>query len=301
MISEFRGCIAGFAIGDSLGMPVEGLSAEEIKRIYGRIDDFLDSEDGLNQGEWTDDTVQMIILAESIIETIHFSPENFAQKLKKLELSHRFGPTSSTAIKRLKIGYSWKESGINSDTNGSAMRVAPIGLVYNHNYNLVENYAEIASRVTHTGSAAISASVAVAVAIAGIVNEDDEMISEVVRRAGKYDAMVAEKIEYAYQIRNASLEKAVKELGTSIMAYESVPFAFYCYFSSKTFESAVLKAVNAGGDTDTIGAITGALKGAEVGIEKIPEKFKRIQNYSRIVELADRLYEIHEKLVKFRI
>jgi len=292
MLSNFRGCLFGLAIGDALGRIVEGMSYEEIKNRYGFIDDYLSEE-----VEWTDDTEQALLLAESIASTIYFSPEDFANRLKKLSPSKFYGPTSSEAIKRLKMGYSWRESGVPSDTDGAAMRVASIGLVYHFNYNLVEDYAVISSMITHKGSAAIGGAVAVAIAIACVINEDDRMLEEIIKRTEKYDSLISEKIEYAYQIRNASLEKAVKSLGNSIMAFDAVPLAFYCYFSSKTFEKAVTKAVNAGGDTDTIAAIAGAIKGTEVGEEKIPEKFKRIKNQEKIIEAADKLYQVYLKIL----
>ncbi|NOY11074.1 MAG: ADP-ribosylglycohydrolase family protein [Archaeoglobi archaeon] len=296
MRSNFRGCMLGLAAGDALGMPVEGMDFDEIRRRFGSVDSFMASEDGLREGEWTDDTEQALILTESIISTTYFSPEDFANRLKRIELSHRYGPTSSKAIANLRRGVSWRESGLESDTNGSAMRSPPIGLVYHHNYNLVEDYAVIASSITHRGSGAIAASVAVAVGIATILNEDERGVEEVVKRAEKYDSLVAEKIEYAYQIRTSSLERAVKEIGNSIMAFDSVPLAFYCYFSSKTFEQAVVKAASAGGDTDTIAAIAGALKGTEVGIEGIPERFRRVKDYEKIIGIADGLYETFLKI-----
>lgn len=296
MISSFRGCLVGLAAGDALGMPVEGLTPEEIRSRFGRVEEFLPSEDGLQKGEWTDDTEQALILAESIAATLYFSPDDFAERLKRLNLTHRYGPTSFRAVTNLKRGYSWRESGITSDTNGSAMRSPPLGLLYHYNYNLVEDYAVIASSITHKGNGALAASVAVAVGVACIVNEDDRIVEEVVKRSGKYDSLVAEKIEYAYQIRNSGVERAVKELGNSIMAFDSVPLAFYCYFSSKTFKQAVVKAVNSGGDADTIGAIAGALKGTEVGIDGIPEKFRAIKDYEKILSIADRLYSAYLRI-----
>ena len=296
MKDNFRGALAGLAIGDALGMPVEGMSFDDIREKYGTITEFMTSDDGLSAGEWTDDTEQALILAESLYETIYFSPDNFAEKLRKIDLSHRYGPTSIRAITNLKRGYSWRESGIESDTDGSSMRVSAIGLLYHHNYSLVESYAAIASSITHRGNAAIAGSVAVAVGVACILNEDEMLFEEVVKRVEKYDALTAEKIEYAYQIRNSSLSKAVRELGNTIMAFDAVPMAFYCYFSSKSFEQAVVKGANAGGDTDTIAAIAGAMKGADTGFEKIPSRFKKVKDLDRILEIADLLYDAYLRL-----
>lgn len=299
MIEKFEGCILGIAIGDALGMPLEGMSREEIKKKYGEVRDFLPSPYGdLKAGEWTDDTEMTLILAESIIETTYFNPENFAEKLKDwFYRSKRIGPTSRSAIIRLLRGAKWYESGIESDTCGSAIRVAPIGLVYHFNFNLVEKYAEISSRITHKGIGAIASAIAVAIAVSCKVLEfsDEEMLSEVVNRVDNYDSLLADKIRFAYEIKDRDLDYAVEKLGNTISALDVVPMAFYCVFSEKDFEKAVLKAINAGGDADSIGAICGAIK----GIDGISERFlQKLKDVEVLRDTARRLYDLHIAIAK---
>ncbi|NHW89314.1 MAG: ADP-ribosylglycohydrolase family protein [Archaeoglobales archaeon] len=299
MLENFEGCILGLAIGDALGMPLEGMSREEIKRRYGEVRDFLPSPYGdLKAGEWTDDTEMTLLLAESIIETSYFDPENFAEKLKKwFYLSRRIGPTSRLAIMRLLRGAKWYESGIESDTCGSAIRVAPIGLVYNFNFNLVERYAEISSRVTHTSPAAIASAIAVAIAVACKILEfsNEEMLLEVVERVEEYDSLLADKINLAFEMKDRDLDYAVEKLGNTISALDVVPMAFYCVFSETDFEKAVLKAINAGGDTDSIGAICGAIKGVEGISSRFLEKLKDVEC---LKDTARRLYDLHVSIAK---
>jgi len=283
---RFRGTILGLAIGDALGMPVEGLSAEEIKSKFGFIEDFIPSPNGLKAGEWTDDTEEMLILAESILETVYLNPENFARKLVYAMNSGRLikaGPTTRRAVYNLQRGYPWNRSGVVADTCGAAMRIAPIGLVYSFSLDLVEKYSYISSIVTHRGNSAISGAVAISTAIACICNgfENEEMVKEVVKRSGKFDALLADKI------------LAKKAEGSSMLSWDAIPSAFYHYFNSKSFRECVVNAVNFGGDTDSIAAMAGAMKGAEVGIEKIPEKWiKNVKDYDYLIDIADRLYEL---------
>ena len=291
MIDSFRGCLAGLAIGDALGMPYEGRESVDVNDL-----EFLDSPFGdLKAGQYTDDTEQTIMLAESIVETIYFSPENFAEKLKRAELRRRYGPTSRRAISRLQMGASWKESGVESDTCGAAMRVAPIGLVYHFNYSLVENYCSISSMITHRGRGAVAGAVAVGLAIAMLVNEDFNL-EELLSFVSKHDSLLAEKIEYAYEIRRENEIKAAKEIGNSIMSYDVVPLAFYCFFSSSSYAEGVKKAIRCGGDTDTVAAIVGAFFGTKDGYSRIPERLKKVEDLEYIIDLADRLYEVYLKI-----
>ncbi len=298
---RFRGAILSLSIGDALGMPVEGLSPDEIRQRFGRVTDFLPSPFGdLNAGEWTDDTEQTILLAESILEKTYLNPENFAEKLKAwVELGVRIGPTTRKAIQNLAAGIPWSRSGVYADTCGAAMRVLPIGLVYHFSLELVERYAVISSIVTHRSDAAVAGAVAVAVATACVCSGmgHEKLIEEVVERTSDYDELLADKIQYSFDISSLEVDVAADELGTSMSAWDAVPMAFYCFFSSKRYEECVLKAVNAGGDTDSIAAMAGGMKGAEVGIEVIPEKWvKKVKDSDYLIELADKLYDLYEKI-----
>lgn len=284
--------MVGFAVGDALGMPVEGMSREDIRRIYGRVEDYLPSPYGdLKEGEWTDDTEQMLILAESILERVYFDPEDFSKRLAMIS-STRIGPTTRRALLNLHRG--WRHSGVDSDTCGSAMRVLPIGLVYSFSLDLVEKYAYISSIVTHRG-VAVWGAVAMAIGVACVVEGAgvEEVVEEVCKRVE--DELLREKIELAYELED--VDEAIDRIGTSMSVYESVPFAFYCFFSSKSFEECALKAVNAGGDTDTVCAMACGLKGCELGFDAIPKRWvERLKDVDRIIEIADRLYELHRRI-----
>jgi ADP-ribosylglycohydrolase len=300
----FEGCILGMAIGDALGMPTEGLRMDEIKRLYNYVEDFLPSPLGdLKEGEWTDDTEQMIILAESIIDKIYLDPKDFASKLvawAEASLKIRTGPTTRKALSNLSRGIPWDRAGIDSATCGAAMRVAPVGLVYHFNLDLVERYAVISAFVTHRNDSAFAGAIAVATAISTLVSDfnEEEMLAEVVSRTKKYDPLISEKINYAAEIKDAELELAVEKLGNSIMIWDVVPMAFYCFLSSEDFSEAVKKGANAGGDSDSIAAIAGAIAGTRFGAGKIPEKWRRkVKDSGYLTKLADLLYQTHIKIV----
>jgi ADP-ribosyl-[dinitrogen reductase] hydrolase len=68
--------------------------------------------------------------------------------------------------------------------------------------------------------------------------------------------------------------------------------ALSCFMNARTFENAVLSAINLGGDADTVGACCGALAGAYWGIEAAPERWTaKLEGYSGILKVADDLWQ----------
>ena len=65
--------------------------------------------------------------------------------------------------------------------------------------------------------------------------------------------------------------------------------ALFCFMNAHTFETAVLSAINLGGDTDTAGACCGALAGAYWGLNEIPTRWKRdLEDYEKILHCAEK-------------
>jgi ADP-ribosyl-[dinitrogen reductase] hydrolase len=64
---------------------------------------------------------------------------------------------------------------------------------------------------------------------------------------------------------------------------------------ARTFENAVLSAINLGGDADTVGACCGALAGAYWGVDAVPERWSRVvEGYDQVVRVAGQLWEARE-------
>ena len=81
LISKYRGCLFGLAIGDALGAPVEFLSIQEIQKCYGKkgIDDFY-TWDNFKPGSYTDDTQMSLATAVGCIRSYH--------RMKEVGVSH---------------------------------------------------------------------------------------------------------------------------------------------------------------------------------------------------------------------
>lgn len=90
-----------------------------------------------------------------------------------------------------------------------------------------------------------------------------------------------------------SAQEIANRFGTSSFSLESVPFAITTFLRHSTdFRAALKEAVEAGGDTDTNAAIVGSMVGANVGIDGIPEDWRRFrEDFNEAEELGTALYD----------
>jgi ADP-ribosylglycohydrolase len=311
-LDRIRGALLGTAVGDALGMPVEGWSNTSIVRRYGEIREMLPAR--LGRGTYTDDTQMMIALAESMVRCQQVDGEDIANMYVKLcDPCRGYGGGALRALQRINTGISWRESGIGdfpggSFGNGGAMRIAPIGAVYGSgDVERLRNVVEAAVYCTHTHPLGIDGAVGQARAI-GIVEQLDSVsehfsantvlrsIHDAVRTEEFHTAL--NQVDKLLQEIDVNVERVISCLGNGIAALEAVPAALYAFLSHpQSFEDAVVYAVGLGGDTDTIGAMTGALSGAYLGVSQIPARWLEVLEdgeYGRsyIEQLSEQLFRV---------
>lgn len=277
------GSLAGVAIGDAMGMPVEFLSRSEIKARFGRINKFLKPpQDHIHRhvelGSITDDTQQTLALARALIEHGRITPEIAAQAyLHWADETDAFrssflGPSSRDALLRLRAGEDPKTSGGVGSTVGAAMRVAPIGIVNAGDPQAAALEAYFSCLPTHGASAAIAGACAVAAAVASaMVNASlDELIRAALSSAefGQLHgipspgpalaARLATALELVTENNNdkeAAEVALIETVGVGIESVELVPTAIaLVVLYEGDPHRAIPAAVNMGGDTDTLAA-----------------------------------------------
>ena len=294
--AKAHGCLAGLALGDAMGCPTEFLTPEQITAEYGRVEWLVappawHPHSVLPPGRVTDDTEQALALAGVYLRDGRMSAEAVAQALlgwadaQGEYLVLYLGPSTRKALEALQAGADPRESGRAGRTNGAAMRVAPVGIVHAGDFEGALADAVEASLPTHGTTLALSAAVAVAYAVAEAMREDAAL--ERVLEAGMEGAVrgrafgtwvwtppLEKRIELALRlVRQAQNEtEAVQALydyvGVDLTVTESVPTAFgLVALAEGDPMRAVRYAANIGGDTDTIGAIAGAICGALAGVD----------------------------------
>lgn len=295
------GALYGLAVGDALGMPTQLLSPTAVQAHFGRLDGFVPAAAGhpvaagLPAGRITDDTEQAILLGQGLVDGGgRLDPQRFAQALIAWERDvaargglDLLGPSTRRALDALNAGVPPAEAGRFGDTNGAAMRIAPLGIACPPDPlpALVARVAET-SRPTHNTGLAIAGAAAVAAAVsAGVAGAGwREALAAAVEAArlgaaeGRWvaGADVAARIAWAVDLVHGLSEadagrQIARLVGTSLATQESVPAAFAALAATGGDPwRAALLAAGLGGDADTIGAMAGAIGGACAGLAALP-------------------------------
>jgi len=199
-------------------------------------------------------------------------------------------------------------------TNGSAMKILPVGLFNPGNVDKAIKDAVEVCKPTHNNNLSISGACAIAASISKAL-EKDATLDEVIE-AGIYGAekgfeigikmnriaagpSVSKRIKLAVEIGNKSkgFDETLSELydiiGTGIHVSEAVPsvYGILAAFNGDT-EKCIIAGVNIGNDTDTVATMVGGIAGALNGIKSIPEFYLEILNEANGYNLEKTAEEI---------
>ena len=209
------------------------------------------------KGSFTDDSVMSLAVCDALLRCID-----------------DYGHLSETAVRSMQeIGRQYPYCGYgamfagwlfsddprpyNSFGNGAAMRVSGCGYAA-RSLEEAKVFAKAVTEVTHNHPEALKAAEAVAVAV-------------YLARTGSSKEVIRQHITENYYPIDFTIDSLRPHYGWDVTCQGSVPQAFEAFFESTGFEDAVRTAISLGGDSDTIGAITGSMAGAYYGV---PEKIK---------------------------
>jgi ADP-ribosyl-[dinitrogen reductase] hydrolase len=296
---RYRGALLGLGVGNALGGPLEGHSADEIRAGY--PDGIRDIDPRESSGPWDDDVAQAIELAEALLEEV-FDPDDYLERLVRWyeEGGHGIGAQTYLVLQWAKAGERgttparevWEHTGRRAAGNGAVMRCAPVALRRRRVPVLLVEDAGHSARVTHYDPRCVWTTVAVCSAIAHALAGSHWTLHELADGLASVGA--PEEVAEAVR-RSATSELAELDLSEpSSMGYtvRTMTAGLWAFLNASDFESTLLHVVNAGGDTDTNGAVAGAVLGARFGASAIPERWvERLPDPDRLVSLADRLWE----------
>ncbi len=304
MRESIAGALYGMALGDAMGMPPELWGRNRARKFFGKITEFLDGPDenevsfNYDKGQFTDDTGQALVLLDSINST-NFEPNvtdiakrmlDWAEKENAFE-NNILGPTSKVALANFRDGIEDSTFTDKSLSNGSAMRIAPIGCLFNpRDKQKIVDYVYDVSKVTHTSDVTIAGASMVAVAVSSaMINSDFSKVLDDIREiepigynkgCETFSARLLERMEIGLMLADKYKDdeemfsqKMYDVVGTGVGIIESVPCAISVAYYTQDPNRASLLCANMGGDTDTIGAMATAICGAFTGVSAIKEEY----------------------------
>ena len=302
--ARLKGLLLGTAIGDALGLPAENLSRERILRLW--------------KGEWkmrlvfgrgmiSDDTEHTLMVAQALLS----HPDDPAAFQRSLAWKLRWwfaglpggvGYATARACLKLWLGFSPPKTAVTSAGSGPAMRSAILGAYFAEDPAKRRDYVFASASITHRGwqaeTAALAVAEAAAIAMRSHSQSDNPQIVSALRalsdeaewqeRLSKMELALSRSYSVSDFARSLGLENGVTGYSLNV-----VPVALYAWLRhSDDFRSALVSALECGGDTDTVGAIVGALCGASGGSDSIPHQWtKGIADWPRSISFVQTLAE----------
>jgi ADP-ribosylglycohydrolase len=339
-LSRYRGCIVGGAIGDALGWTVEFYNWDRIKKTFGDegVKNYTENYASSIRGIITDDTQMLSFTAEAltqwargkifvdpIIHTYKSYQEWFKyqgdeiKNITTLETDYpyiskltpivdfvAFRAPGYTCLSSLGSGIMGTiENRINeSKGNGTVMRIAPAGLLFNRSTARAIFLGEQISAITHGHDTAIVGGGFLAGLISELMQDHSlteslDIICEHYTQTNKFNT--SEILDFINRARKLSQEEPIptaeiidRSFGIIGTAEITLGVAIYCCLCyPDNFSKAVLAAINHSGDSDTIGAVTGNIMGAMLGFEAIPHDLITHLNQEQVFEqLATDMYDV---------
>ena len=291
-IDHVKGCLLGLAVGDALGTTLEFETRDKhpqlTEMVGGGPFDF-------RPGTWTDDTSMALCLAESLLATGTFDARDLMNRFVRWWQQGEnsvtgkcfdIGITTSSALCQF-LGTNEPLSGDTdpySAGNGSLMRLAPVPMFFRNDMEKAREISNLQSKTTHGAQEAIEA-----------CEIFTTLLIQAIAGSPKFDILRSREWKGCDAVRDiASRSWESKERGeiqSSGYVIHSLEAALWCVDRSKTFEEALILAVNLADDADTVGAITGQLAGALWGVDAIPHRWiSKLAWRDEIEILVERLY-----------
>ncbi len=303
-ISKSRGTLVGLACGDALGRPVEFNTPGRIRSKHGRVTEMLaDGTHGQPAGTITDDTELALCIARSLEATGEFDPPAVVDRFVEWYNSGPFdiGRLTASTLRRLAAGGSWKTVGIEdwkhlpegqNAGNGSVMRCAPYGIAFASQPDDLVTVSRVSSALTHADPRCQWGCVILNATIAGLLLDVEEPLDYAINHADTAPDELLDAVGTVAAVAQGESEPTSISLDNSGYVVTTLQAGLYHGLTAETAKEAIVEAVMMGGDTDTIGAVAGAVAGARFGIESLPDQ------WIRAIDQADELKQLGTTLAQ---
>ena len=272
-----KSCLLGGALGDSVGLPSEGMNARRIARLRpGALRQSL----VFGKGMVSDDTEHAVMTLLSLMDHDR-DARGFSTALAcrlrwwLASVPAGIGLATARSLVKLWLGFKPTHSGVFSAGNGPLMRAPVTGAWFGEESEKRNEFVSASTMITHRDPRATEAAQMVAHAVAlvatGTLLTEDEILDCL------QTDIASDDLRTRFQKLRVSLQagESVEEYANSIsrkpgfvsgFAPETSCVAIYAWLRHRgDFRMTIESVVRAGGDTDTVGFVAGSIAGAECG------------------------------------
>jgi len=293
------GSVLGLALGDALGAPFEFRRANQVPSP---LPAFEREWMGLPPGTWTDDTAMARNLWRSLAQLGRFDAGDLLQRhlawlatlppdvgnQTRLALTEAARGTPEPA----RVVFERRGPEV-SGGNGSVMYCAPLGVAYATRPDELLDLAPALSAITHWDERCRTACLAVTLAAAALVRgeEPTRAVVDAVRACAGREGV--DELELFVETAGRSRPVDGPDQGFALYA---AGIGLRMAAEAPTVESGLRAVVALGGDTDTNGAVAGALLGARDGRDALPTGWlDRLAEREAIEREAEELADLAER------
>lgn len=288
MQNKLNDAVYGYAIGDAIGVPIEFLNRSNFKNK--KVDKMLGyGSHKVPEGTWSDDTSMLLATIDSIAEKGKIDYSDMMDKFCNWFYKNNYtstdkvfdiGNTTYRAIYNYSVNMlPAKECGEKderSNGNGSLMRILPIAL-YLNDKNMSEeeetNLVNDISSLTHAHDVSKLGCKIYVDYIKLLLDGNDKYDAyQKIKDMQYWQHYSMDAVEKYDRILKGDIsivsEDDIKSTGYVVYSLEA---ALWSILNNDNYKESIVTAINLGGDTDTIGAITGGIAGILYGKEAIPK------------------------------
>lgn len=274
-----RGAFWGLATGDALGAPLEFYPRDVLPKV---VDMIAGGKFKLPAGTWTDDTSMALCLGHSLIYAPNLDPTDllnrfwdWASNNEYCSQDKAFGfgqNTLRTLMKFYQTGQLKADStGKRSDGNGSLMRLAPVAITHHDNIKEARRIARRQSFATHASIKGADCCELLSMLLCQLFS--GRSLLEAIQQIQSHDVVHSWDAEVQNIANQNWIGKTRDDISSRGYVIHTLEAALWCVHHTKSFEDALILAVNLGDDADTVGAVTGQIAGALYGMDAIPKRW----------------------------
>ena len=316
--SRVVGCLAGLAVGNTLGLDVEGCTRAQARAIKGEKGPLAQLRIIDGDTRWDDDLAMAMALAQALVDL-----PGTCEGLDLPALEGRYmdwyrtngrgvGSHTGAVLRRLAARETqasrcvWEEKmtqGQRPLGNGCVMRIAPLGLRFAATPERISELAAQDAALTHWDPICRQGAGVIALLTAALLRQEEDPLAFVHQHMGPLEPELAEAIRPLPLAELAVRGLDGNDMGSTLLA---IQVAVSVLHAGHTLQDALPWVLRQGGDADTLGAIVGGLLGARDGLEAIPVFWRAcVLREAKVLELGECLVAlsglIHSSTGGFRL